>query len=34
VEIHRARILKKMGVRSMSEVVRMTLHLQSKTDDL
>jgi len=28
VEIHRARILKKLGVRSISEVVRMTLEVQ------
>jgi len=33
VEIHRAHILKKLGVRSISEVVRMTLQVQGKTND-
>jgi len=32
VEIHRARILKKLGVRSISEVVRMTLQAQGQTN--
>jgi FixJ family two-component response regulator len=32
VEIHRARILKKLGVRSISEVVHMTLQVQDQTN--
>ena len=34
VEIHRARILKKLGVRSIAEIVRMTLQVKSQTNGL